>query len=444
MYAAVDGREGVWKNGAPIAAALPARLSETDVVLVSGGADRAARANLECTKPARVMAIPSIAHRLAKVAAGEASAATSLYSPQSWDFAAGHCLIRAAGGALLDQHGNEPVYDNEAGGTSSRLFAGSKAVALDLAGRDWDLAFRSEREASMPLARLGRGGAIADSGLLARAQGALLGHLVGSALSGAALAQGLPGGQLGAAGEIAVASARSLLDFGSDDASLRSVYAAWTESSPWAPDRAMNSAAQGHALVSDLSEVALARVTPLTLWGRAAAPSLLAAKVRADTALTHPSPLAGEAAAVLAIALQALVQKGDLGSALVAAHAFARRSGYSRDVIDAVALSSVRVMRGPAPNVLTVLHETLFHLARGTSFQDALDSTKARGLVSDAGPAIVGAFMGARFGRDAIPERLRNLVLSCRPIEGLAKYPRPATSWATDAMAMSEALLTAR
>ena len=89
MYAAVDGREGVWKNGAPVTVSLPARLSESDVVLVSGGAERAARANLECTRPARVISIPSIAHRLARVAAGEASAATSLYSPQSWDFAAG-------------------------------------------------------------------------------------------------------------------------------------------------------------------------------------------------------------------------------------------------------------------------------------------------------------------------------------------------------------------
>ena len=444
MYAAVDGREGVWKNGAPVTVSLPARLSESDVVLVSGGAERAARANLECTRPARVISIPSIAHRLARVAAGEASAATSLYSPQSWDFAAGHCLIRAAGGALVDQHGDEPVYDGEGGGTAARLFAGSKAVALDLAARDWDLAFRSERETSMPIARLARGGAIADSGLLARAQGALLGHLVGSAFSGAALSHGLPAGQLGAAGEIAVANARSLLDFGSDDASLRSVYAAWTESSPWAPERAMEAAASGHALASDLSEVALARVTPLTLWGRAAAPSLLAAKVRADTALTHPSPLAGEAAAVLAIALQSLIQKGDPAAALEAAHAFARRSGYSRAVIDTVALTSVRVTRGPAPNVLTALHETLFHLGRGTSFPDALDSARARGLVADAGPALVGAFIGACFGRDAIPERLRNLVLSCRPMDGHARYPRPSTYWATDAMAMSEALLTAR
>jgi hypothetical protein len=52
--------------------------------------------------------------------------------------------------------------------------------------------------------------------------------------------------------------------------------------------------------------------------------------------------------------------------------------------------------------------------------------------------------MGARLGREGIPERLRSHVISCRPMEGLAAHPRPSAYWATDAMAMAEALLTAR
>ena len=451
MYTAVDGREGVWKNGAPVAAELPARLTDLDVVLVSGGGDRAARANMQCTKPARVMSIPSIAHRLAKVAAGEASATTSLYSPRTWDFAAGHCLVLAAGGALVDQYGNAPVYDHEADGTAPRLFAGSRTVALDLAGRDWDLAFRSQRETSMPIVRLRKGGAVGDPALLARAQGAILGHLIGSSLWAHSFTASQPPpaeGQLGSCGEIAVACARSLIDLASESKSLKRAYASWTESSPLAPDRSMESAAKGQPLSSSLSSIALARVTPLAVWSQSTDPSILIAKIRADTAITHPSPIAGEAAAVLGITLQALLQGTDPVLSIEAAHAFARRSGFSREVIDAVAGSTEapRPGRGvfDAQDVLALIHAALFSLAKASSFDGALEAALAVSPGSDALPAITGAVMGARFGRNGIREGLRNLVLSCRPMEGFAKNPRPATYWGTDALTLAEALLTAR
>ena len=465
VYAAAVGREGVWKDGVQVHARLPERLSELDVVLVSGGGDRAARANLLCTKPARVMPIPSIAHRLAKVAAGEAAATTSLYSPKTWDFAAGHCLILAAGGALLDSHGNEPAYDDEAFGTSPRLFAGSKAVALELSSRNWDIAFRSERETSMPIVRLVKGRAVADPLLLSRAQGALLGQLLGSALGrlfagrggdgetrtldlpateAAAHRRRLPAGQLGASGEIAVATARSLVDLASDAKSLKRVYAAWVDSGPDDLDRATESALKGQAAADDLSAMALARVPPLTLWSHEADPAIAATKAREDAALTHPATQAGEAAAVLAITLLSLLKGGEPSAAIESAHAFARRSGFSRDVIDAIVESTTaqKVWRGS--NALVVLRAALFHLRTSVSFEAATESALAMDSTSEALPAIVGAVMGARLGLGGIPERLRSLLLSCRPMEGLSAHPRPSSYWATDAMAMAEALLTAR
>ncbi len=469
MYTAAVGRDGVWKNGAPLSVTLPHRLSDLEVVLVSGGGDRAARANLQCTKPARVMSIPSIAHRLAKVAAGEACATTSLYSPKTWDFAAGHCLILAAGGVILDQHGNEPAYNDDASGTAPRLFAASRPVALELSSRNWDLAFRSERETTMPIVRLQKGRAVADPGLVSRAQGAILGHLVGSALGclysgggsdagpeklslpsmdAAALRRRLAAGQLGASGEVAVATARSLVDLASDPKRLKRVYAGWCDSSPIYSDRAVASAMKGQPLADSLSASALDRVTPLAVWGHGADPLILATKVREDTALTHPSPISGDASCVLAITLQSLLQGSDASSAIEVAHAFARRSGSSRQVIDAIVESAEphKSIRDPgeASTVASVLRAALFHLAKAQSFEEALEAAMDARLSSDTLPAIVGAVMGARLGRDGIPERLRNLVLSCRPMEGLAAQPRPATYWGTDAMAMAEALLTSR
>lgn len=465
VYAAAVGREGVWKDGAPVHARLADRLSELDVVLVSGGADRAARANLQCTRPARVMSIPSIAHRLARVAAGEAVATTSLYSPKTWDFAAGHCLILAAGGVLLDANGNEPVYDDDANGTTPRLFAGSRAVALELSSRNWDLAFRSERETSMPIVRLTRGRAVADPLLLSRAQGTLLGQLLGSALArlfasgrgdgerraldlpvleAAALRRRVLAGQLGASGEVAVATARSLVDLASDAKRLKRVYAAWVDSDPDELDRATASALKGQAAADDLSAMALARVPALTLWSHEADPAIAATKAREDAALTHPASRAGEAAAVLTITLLSLLKGDEPSAAIESAHAFARRSGFSREVIDAIVESATAQKAGRGADALTVLRTALFHLRTSVSFEAAIESALAPDSVPEALPAIVGAVMGARLGLDGIPERLRSLLLSCRPMEGLAAFPRPSTYWATDAMAMAEALLTAR
>ncbi len=469
MYAAAVGREGVFKDGTPVATRLSDRLSHTDIVLVSGGADRAARSNLQCTRPARVVSIPSIAHRLARVAAGEATATTSLYSPNTWDFAAGHVLILAAGGTVVDQNGAEPVYDDQANGTVPRLFAGSQRVALQLSGRDWDLAFRSERETTMPIVRLARGRAVADSGLLSRAQGALLGHLAGSSfgvwfaegsenprahkldlasLKAAALKGGRLLGQVGPTGELSIATARSLIDLAADEASQRRVHRDWYESSPRDADRAIEAAVMGQALPDNVSASALARVTPLALWAHAAEPVVLAAAVRTNTALTHPSSVAGDAASILAITQQALLAGQEPEGAIEIAHAFARRSGLSAEVIESIvgALSPVGNSREPGepPNAARALRAILFQLANARSWDEAVEAAVDSRPYSDVLPALVGSAVGARFGLAGIPQKLLNLVLSCRPLEGLAGTPRPATYWATDALAMAEALLTAR
>jgi fructose-1,6-bisphosphatase/inositol monophosphatase family enzyme/ADP-ribosylglycohydrolase len=469
IYSAADGREGVWKNGAPVPSKPPERLTDSDVVLVSGGGDRAARSNLLCTKPARVMSIPSIAHRLARVAAGEASATTSLYSPRTWDFAAGHCLLMAAGGVILDGNGNEPAYDDEGSGTVPRLFAGSRRVALALSSRNWDLAFSSERETSMPIVRLRKGGAVADPALVSRAQGALLGHLVGSSfgalfsdgsedapahkldlasIKSAALKGRRTIGQMGATGELVVATARSLLDLASDARSLRLAYSNWAESSPPDRDRVIDAAVKGQPLGDSLSASALARVTSLTLWGHAADPAVLAAAVRTDTGLTHPSAVAGDASVALAITLQQLLQGQTPSRAIEAAHSFARRSGLAREVIEAVAdstspLGNSREPRNP-PNAVKALRSALFHLGNARSYEEAVEAAIDSSPYSDVLPAVVGSVVGARFGRDGIRHHLRSYVLSCRPMEGLAPQARPSTYWATDAMAMAEALLSAR
>jgi hypothetical protein len=120
----------------------------------------------------------------------------------------------------------------------------------------------------------------------------------------------------------------------------------------------------------------------------------------------------------------------------------------SREVIDAIVLAA-EPPKGPqggadTPNVLGAIQAMFFHFPRAASFLDAMEVAIGLAPAGDELPALMGAFMGARLGRSGIPETLRNLVLSCRPMEGLAAHPRPPVYWGTDAMAMAEGLLSAR
>src|SRR5207247_6711604 len=92
-------------DGVAVDVTLPAALGRSEVVLVSSRADRDPEASLLAVQPARYQTLPSIAYRLAATAAGQAAAATSLYAPGAWDYAAGHALLRAVGGALVDAGG---------------------------------------------------------------------------------------------------------------------------------------------------------------------------------------------------------------------------------------------------------------------------------------------------------------------------------------------------
>ena len=462
MYAAAEGREGVFKDGAPLRPHYPERLTAFDVVLVSGGGDRAARANLQCTRPARIMAIPSIAHRLARVAGGEAAATNSLYTPKSWDFAAGHCLLRMGGGALVDVNGREPSYDAKGNGSAPRLFASSLQVAHDLRTRPWDDAFHAEREAATPLVRLARGAACSNTGKLSRAQGAFVGQLAGSAFWAsfasaepeefksrdsaafleAAERRAIMPGQLGAGGELLIAASRSWIERGADSRTLLDAYAAWDASSPLQTDRGVRAASGGHASSEAQGASALVRALVFVLSNQNADAKDVARAIDVDVVTTHPRKITREAAQALGVLVHSLVEEGDATRAIDAAESFTRSAAFSREVIEAfLPGSSGSVPPFAETSAVSCLRASVDLLRSEVSFEDALWRIVALRPGSDGPPAIAGLVLGSRYGRDAIPEWLRSLVLSARPLEGFARQPRPAYYWGTDALTIAEALL---
>jgi fructose-1,6-bisphosphatase/inositol monophosphatase family enzyme len=84
--------------------------------------------------------MPSIAYRLARVAAGDAVCGISLYPVSAHDVVAGHALLRGVGGVLLDENGIALSYTTETNMTkvSQRCFGGAPSVCHELANREWD------------------------------------------------------------------------------------------------------------------------------------------------------------------------------------------------------------------------------------------------------------------------------------------------------------------
>jgi len=136
-----EGLPKVLRNGQPVTTKLHARVLSPDTyVMVSSAAVNKPEINDELCKPGRFIAMPSIAYRLAKVAAGDGVCGVSLYPVAAHDIAAGHALLRGAGGVLLNERGEGISYVTEANmqKASRRCFGGSVSACQTLIARDWD------------------------------------------------------------------------------------------------------------------------------------------------------------------------------------------------------------------------------------------------------------------------------------------------------------------
>ncbi len=263
-----EGCGPVRRNGNAVSFTVPARLGPADVVLVSSKGDRDPDTNLECARPARYRTLPSIAYRLAVLAAGEASAATGLFSPGAWDYAAGHALLGAAGGVLVDERGREVTYGEDGSSRTERAFGGAREVVRELASQPWEKVSTSRKGSDETPARLRRGEAVVHAGLLARAQGCLLGQVAGDSLGSlvefssaggvAAVYREGPrlledgghweilAGQPTDDSELALALARSILaNGGYDPDAALTAYSEWFRSEPFDVGGAMRAALAG-------------------------------------------------------------------------------------------------------------------------------------------------------------------------------------------------------
>lgn len=139
-----EGYENLIRNGRSVPSKLDhATLTPGTHVLVSTAAVNKPELNAELCAPADFIPMPSIAYRLARVAAGDAVACSSLVPVAAHDVAGGHALLIGAHGVLLNQNGVAVSYssDAEMRKVSERCFGGAYHACTDLVGRSWERLF---------------------------------------------------------------------------------------------------------------------------------------------------------------------------------------------------------------------------------------------------------------------------------------------------------------
>jgi ADP-ribosylglycohydrolase/fructose-1,6-bisphosphatase/inositol monophosphatase family enzyme len=469
LFAWAEGCGPVRRNGRMAAGRVPEALAAQDVVLVSSNGDRDPETNLRCLDPARYRTVPSIAHRLALVAAGEAAAAASLFAPGAWDYAAGHALLQGAGAVIVDEEGRDVAYGADGTSQTLRAFAGSRSVVAQIARGPWERLYsgpwRGERTAGVA-----KGRAIEDAALLARAHGCLLGQIAGDNLGalvefstaaevaarypdgGPRLLEdgghwGILAGQPTDDSEMALALARAVVGTGGyDDEKVREAYRAWYRTGPFDVGNTTRAALVGYLMGESQANGSLMRASPLAVFAHRARPEEAADLGRRDSDLTHPNPVCRDAVAAFVVAAsRAVARGGEPEAAYEAALAWARTAAVPAvtEALVRAAAEPPRCDEGHIGWVLVTLQNAFHELLHAPSVEAGVVATVRRGGDTDTNAAVAGALLGAVHGRDAVPAQWRSMVLSCRPHPLRARRPRPLSCWPVDALELAEGLLVA-
>jgi ADP-ribosylglycohydrolase/fructose-1,6-bisphosphatase/inositol monophosphatase family enzyme len=459
------------------------------VVLLWAGADAHAQTALQCVQPARYATLPSIAYRLALVAAGDAEAAVSVSGPLGWDYAAGHALLRGAGGVLVNQAGDPVLYTRDGQSYASRCFGGNAALVRRLWPNDWTAVFA-------PVGRMDRPGfsltapqpgcRVADAALLARAQGCLLGQLTGDSLgsrvefqSASRIAAAFPHGvrELADGGtwgilagqptddsELALMLARTLVQHQTfAPGRVLQSYVHWYLSRPFdvgsTTAAALDAASRGTtaderlgfaaeaANASSQANGSLMRISPLGIFA-VSRPGQVIEWARGDSRLTHPHPVCQDACAVFAATIaHAVGQRSSPRDAYETALVIAEQAGACGEVKQALrdaAHAPPADFQRHQGWVLIALQNAFYQLLHAADFQAGVVASVMAGGDTDTNAAIAGALLGAVHGRQAVPRPWLRAVLSCRPLRGTnTAHPRGTEFWPVDVLELAEALLIA-
>lgn len=472
-----EGLPHLLRNGQPVENDLSRRhLDKKSLVWLSAAANSKPHSNLQLCQPGRFIAMPSIAYRLARVAAGDGDCAVSLINLSAHDVAAGHALLRGARGCLLNEHGMEVDYHNM-WTVSERCFGGAARASEALLERPWNEALR---EARQPRHSLPISSHFPKVERMQRAAGCLVALLAGDNLGAQVEFMGaetiaerhresplqmvnggvwdIIKGQPTDDGELALSLARSLLhcrDY--DHEHCAGKLADWAESRPFdigmatrlalsAPQRYPNlscaEACMSSASQHSQANGALMRSAPIGIAAHGD-PVKAARWARQHSLLTHPHPVCQEANAAFTAAIAIAIAGGNRGEMIEAAVGVLG-SNEASEIIEQTIQAATRGER-PADYqeqmgwVLIALQNAFYHLAAGHDVERSVIETILQGGDTDTNACIVGALIGAVEGIQSVPPAWSLAVQSARASKG--ERARPTDYWPDDAIWLAQGLL---
>lgn len=473
-----EGLPHLLRNGEPLLVDLSVGdLDEKSIVWLSAAAMKKPAINSELCHPARFIALSSIAYRLARAAAGDGVCGVSLVSLSAHDVAAGHALLRGAGGVLLRQDGKPISYRHSMELVSLRCFGGAPRVCEALAARLWGKALKAPAECE----RVGETSPNFPSAeLMGRAAGCLAGLIAGDNLGAqvefmdaASIAKrvqehplrmedggvwNILAGQPTDDGELALALARSLVEHSgySPDGAARA-YVHWLNSGPFDignttrqaligplryPFLSIVEACRTAASPSSQANGALMRVAPIGIAAHGR-PKLAAEWARHDASLTHPHRVCQEANAAMAAAISVGVAGGSrtamLESALGVVANDEETSSVRQSLEAAAAGEPVQEFQAQMGWVLIALQNAFYQLMQERCVEEAIMDTVLRGGDTDTNACIAGALVGAAEGIVRVPSIWSLSIAACRP-QATARS-RPHLFWPCDIILLGKALL---
>jgi ADP-ribosylglycohydrolase len=451
------GAGPVRRNGVALQSVLSRRrLAAGEFVWATASAELRPQSWARAVAPARYIAMPSVAYRLARVAAGDGVATASIHGVNEYDIAAGMALVRAAGGVVLDAEGREVALCGELDARVSGCFAGAPDAARQLASFDWRSLDNEPRREPRVVVGFPRA---ADESRVARAHGCLLGQLAGDSLgslvefkSASQIAHEFPAGarELADGGtwntiagqptddsEMALALARSILaNRGYVAAAALAGYREWIDSGPFDIGTTTRRALRGEPDRESQANGSLMRASPIGIMA-AGDPKRAASAAREDSALTHPHPVCIDSCAAYVAAIAAGIAGGSRDEMLQAALAEAKESAVADAIRHGVKGREPVDFMTHRGWVLLALQNAFYQLFSARSAEEGIIATVARGGDTDTNAAIAGALLGAAHGRGSFPSRWILAILACRS-------PRPPVYWPDDALDLAEALLQKR
>ena len=310
-----------------------------------------------------------------------------------------------------------------------------------------------------------------SSAVLSRAQGCLLGQLIGDSLGSLVefqrpeqIRRRFPDGVRDMAdggtwntiagqptddSEMALLLARSLVSLGKfDQEEARKAYVFWLDSDPFDCGNAIRSGLTGRHIPDSQANGAMMRISPLGIFGVNYALEQVAEWARQDAAITHIHSVCQQANALFAMAIAHAI-----GTGCSAGDLYQEIADWAKEMdVESSLKETISAAADSPPDdfvdsqgwVLIAFRNALWQLRTADDVEEGIVDTIMRGGDTDTNAAICGALLGAVHGREAIPGRWIETIRGCRPRAGTPGVckPRPECFWPADALELAEQLIT--